>query len=45
MKDGESLIGENALTLTTKGGNVGILQTGDRKQKEERANKYPSSHQ
>jgi hypothetical protein len=41
MKDGEFLIGGNALTLITKGGNIGVYQTRDPTKKEERANKKP----
>jgi hypothetical protein len=39
MKDGEFLIGGNALTLITKGGNVGVRQTRDPKKREEMENK------
>ena len=41
MKDGEFLIGGNALTLITKGGNAGTCQTRDHLKKEEIAKKNP----
>jgi hypothetical protein len=44
-KDVEFFIGGNALTLTTKGGNVENRQTGDGKKKRRRSKKITTPHQ